>query len=348
MLKKFVRRSLLGFILFVLVASGSAYVFYHYSLNQPINAHEYTVRSGMSLNRIARELAARRIISYPAAAALIVHARLNKQAHLLKAGDYRIPANINTRQLLTLMVAGKTVKYALTLVEGWNFNQIMAALHASPYLTHTLQDIDNKEIMAHLGVAEIHPEGRFYPDTYHFDKGMDDLSLLKTAYAKMEKELAAAWQQRRKDLPLKTPAEVLTLASIVEKETAVGEERPLIAGVFIQRLKRNMLLQTDPTVIYGLGDTYDGNIRKADLKKDTPYNTYTRKGLPPTPIAMPGRAALQAVVQPEQTQKLYFVAKGDGSHKFSDTLDEHNQAVIKYQLNGRKRAFSSMRKTEPE
>jgi UPF0755 protein len=227
------------------------------------------------------------------------------------------------------------VEYPLKIVEGWSFKQVLEALHAAPKLTHSLQGLGPKQIMAMLGYPNVHPEGRFFPDTYYYPSGMSDLLILQRAYQKMEKILDEEWEARAGDLPVRTRDEALTLASIVEKETGKPEERGLIAGVFVQRLRTGMKLQTDPTVIYGLGDKYKGNITLAHLRTPTPYNTYTRKGLPPTPIAMPGREAIHAALNPENTRALYFVSRGDGSHVFSETLEQHNAAVQKYQLKGR-------------
>jgi UPF0755 protein len=240
-----------------------------------------------------------------------------------------------------MMISGKVRQYALTLVEGWNFRQVMDAVQSHPSLAHTLQGLENAAIMAQLGHPDEHPEGRFLPDTYHFPKGLSDVAFLQRAYDAMAQTLAQEWEGRAVGLPLQTPYEALILASIVEKETGLASERQAIAGVFVRRLEKRMRLQTDPTVIYGMGERYDGNIRKQDLLEDTPYNTYRRLGLPPTPIAMPGRDAIHATLHPDDSQNIYFVSRGDGSHHFSATLEEHNNAVIKYQLKGRKRPFSS-------
>jgi UPF0755 protein len=217
------------------------------------------------------------------------------------------------------------------LVEGWTFTQVRAALKRAELLKPQTQDLTNDAIMVQLGKPGMHPEGRFFPDTYTYAKGSGDLAVLQRALRAMDKKLAAAWAQRVPQSPLQTPEQALILASIVEKETGRPTDRPHIAAVFNNRLRIGMRLQTDPTVIYGLGDKFDGNLRKVDLQTDTPWNTYTRNGLPPTPIAMPGKAALLAAVQPAQSKALYFVARGDGTSQFSSTLDEHNRAVNKYQ-----------------
>lgn len=260
------------------------------------------------------------------------HARWLKKAHLIRAGEYAIPMGTTPDGLLNILVAGKTISYSLTLLEGWNYRQVFAAVANAKTLQQELTGLSLEQVMEKLGMQGEHPEGKFFPETYAFPKGTTDVEFLKRAHRKMQQELAEAWEDRSKDTLLKTPEEALILASIVEKETGVPHERPAISGVFTRRLKINMKLQTDPTVIYGMGERYKGNIRRKDLREDTPYNTYVHKGLPPTPICMPGRAALDAALNPEDGKSLYFVAKGDGSHVFSATLKQHNAAVRKYQL----------------
>jgi UPF0755 protein len=250
----------------------------------------------------------------------------------LHAGEYALDAGMTPRTLLRKMAAGEVVQHRFTIVEGWTFAQLRAALAQDATLQQTLSGVDDAELMRRLGDADLLPEGAFLPETYSYVKGMNDVDVLRRAREAMKKTLAQLWPERASETPLKTPYEALTLASIVEKETARAEERPQIARVFLSRLKLGMKLQTDPTVIYGMGANYDGNIRRRDLDTDTPYNTYTRAGLPPTPIALPGKAALVAVVHPAETEALYFVARGNGSHEFSATLDAHNRAVAKYQL----------------
>lgn len=257
--------------------------------------------------------------------------RLSGDARQIRAGSYEIERGINPRGLLRKLVRGDEALRAVTLVEGWNFNQVRAALLKAEQLKPETQELAPDLIMKALERPGLHPEGRFFPDTYTYAKGSSDLAVLRRALRAMDKQLAAAWRQRRPDTPLKTPAQALILASIVEKETGRTSDRAMIAGVFSNRLALGMMLQTDPTVIYGLGETFDGNLRRRDLQADTPWNTYTRSGLPPTPIAMPGKAALLAAVQPAATRALYFVARGDGSSQFSASLEEHNRAVNKYQ-----------------
>lgn len=234
--------------------------------------------------------------------------------------------------MLNDIAQGNVVHHNITLIEGYNFKQLLKVIKNNTVLTQTLGELSDEKIMEKLGYKSEHPEGRFYPDTYHISRGMTDVELLQRAYQSMQDILQAEWDKREQNLPFKTPYEALIMASIVEKESAVAAERPLIAGLFINRLRIKMRLQTDPTVIYGIKN-YDGDIRYRDLRKDTPYNTYTRSGLPPTPIAMPGREAIHATLHPDKTKYLYFVAYGDGSgkHQFSTTLKDHNKAVDKYQ-----------------
>ncbi len=303
-------------------------------LTLPDDGRVYLFEPGSHVGRLASDLADSGILRKPLY--LRIHARQSGLAARLKAGEYRLMPGLTPRTLLDLLQSGQTVQYQLTLVEGWSFQQVRQAIAADPVLIQTLTDANGAQIMAALGYPDQHPEGRFFPDTYHFPRGTTDLDFLRRAHARMSQVLADAWAARDEGLPLKTPQQALILASIIEKETGSAGERAQIAGVFVRRLKRGMLLQTDPTVIYGLGDTFDGNLRRRDLRTDTPYNTYTRAGLPPTPICMPGRAAIEAALHPAAGRALYFVAKGDGSHQFSATLAEHNAAVRRYQLRRRK------------
>ncbi|ABE44437.1 aminodeoxychorismate lyase [Polaromonas sp. JS666] len=263
---------------------------------------------------------------------VLLHAwfRFSGQARQIKAGSYELVPGTTPRRLLSMLVRGEETLKSVTLVEGWTFAQVRTALQKAENLAPDTLGVGPEAIMEQLGRPGLHPEGRFFPDTYTYAKGASDLSVLKRAARAMDKRLEAAWAQRNADTPLKTPAEALILASIVEKETGKPSDRPQIGGVFTNRLRLGMMLQTDPTVIYGLGPQFDGNLRKRDLLTDGPYNTYTRAGLPPTPIAMPGKAALLAAVHPAATPAIYFVARGDGSSHFSASLDEHNRAVNKY------------------
>jgi UPF0755 protein len=261
--------------------------------------------------------------------------RLSGRSKLIRAGSYEIETGVTPRQLLDKMVRGDEVLESVRFIEGWNFAQLRAALGAAPALRPTTARMSEQEVMAALGVAGTAAEGRFFPDTYTYSRNVSDVTVLKRAYAAMQRRLDAAWAARTPDLPLASPTEALILASIVEKETGVESDRGRVAGVFVNRLRLGMPLQTDPTVIYGLGAAFDGNLRKRDLLADTPFNTYTRKGLPPTPIALPGAASLTAATQPARGKALYFVARGDGSSAFSESLDEHNRAVNQYQRGGR-------------
>lgn len=250
----------------------------------------------------------------------------------LHAGEYALDAGITPRALLAKMAAGEVIQHRFTIVEGWTFAQLREALAREAGLKQTLAASNDAAIMRALGAADVPAEGQFLPETYNYVKGMDDVDILRRAHKAMSDALDKQWNLRAADLPLQSPYQALILASIVEKETARADERPLIAGVFLHRLKIGMRLQTDPTVIYGLGAAFDGNLRRGDLDTDTPFNTYTREGLPPTPIALPGAAALSAALHPAATDALYFVARGDGTHEFSPTLEAHNRAVAKYQL----------------
>lgn len=300
-------------------------------LNLPAEGIDYDLRPGATVGLLARELQAEGIIRKPLL--LRLYARWHGQASRLKAGEYHLPAGLTPPQLLEILTSSRVVQHALTIIEGWTFKQLMAAVRRHPVLRQTLEGVEAEErIMDKLGLGESSPEGLFYPDTYHFPKGTTDVEFLLRAYRRMQKVLEMTWEKRDRDLPLKSPQEALVLASIIEKETGIPEERRRIAGVFMRRLRKGMLLQTDPAVIYGLGDAYDGNIRRRDLLRDTPYNTYLHRGLTPTPIAMPGGAAIEAALHPEAGNALYFVATGDGGHVFSATLEEHNEAVRKYQL----------------
>lgn len=249
----------------------------------------------------------------------------------LHAGEYALPSGINPRRLLDNMASGKVLQRNVTIVDGWTFAELRQALARADKLTHDSASLDDAAIMQKLGAPGEMPEGRFLPETYAYVKGDTDLDILRRAHAAMTRTLDELWPQRDKDLPLATPYEALILASIVEKETGRVDEQAKIAGVFVRRLRNHMLLQTDPSVIYGMGARYDGNIRRDDLTTDTPYNTYTRPGLPPTPIALPGRAAIVAALHPAPGDALYFVARGDGGHVFASTLEEHNRNVDCYQ-----------------
>jgi UPF0755 protein len=328
----------------VLLAGALAAVGYkrvHGWLDTPLAIEEPSLRieipRGQSLAATARELEARGALLHPRW--LQAYARYTGADARIKAGEYEIPQGTTPRTLLDLLEAGAVVQHSVTIIEGWSFRELRKALERSDKLDNTLAGQDDAAIMAALGEAGTPPEGLFFPDTYLFDRGTTDLEILRQARERMRRELDSAWHERAEGIPLESAYEALILASIVEKETALGSERPRIAGVFTQRLRRGMRLQTDPTVIYGLGPRFDGNLRRADLERDGPYNTYTRTGLPPTPIALPGTEALRAAVRPDERGELYFVATGlsDGSHEFSRTHAEHEAAVRRYLVRYRQR-----------
>jgi UPF0755 protein len=300
----------------------------------PEKGLDYVLHPGTSLNRVAQDLATKGVLANPRA--LAVYGRWQGLAGRIKAGEYHIESGTTPIGLLDQLTSGRVVQHALTVVEGWTFRQMLEAIAADERLEHTLTGLSDEAIMMLIGRDGVHPEGRFFADTYYFPRGTTDADFLRRAYGAMEDFLADAWAGREEGLPLKSPDEALILASIVEKETGEAGERPRIAGVFVERLRKGMRLETDPTVIYGMGDNFDGNIRRRDLRTDTPYNTYTRKGLPPTPIAIPGPDAIRAALHPLVDGALFFVSKGDGSHHFSATYEEHKQAVNRYQKRRRR------------
>lgn len=313
--------------------------FHKRPLNVPEQGYRINILPGTPFKVITRSLAEDGVTDKPRL--LEWTARLQGKAAKIQAGEYQISHGMLPAEFLDMLVAGKVVQYSFTLVEGWNVQQVLAALKQNPDITHTLQTTDATQLMKQLELDEAYAEGWFFPETYHFVRDTSDKALLIRAHAAMQRQLDAQWQQREAGLPYKSPYQALIMASIIEKETGASEEREQIAGVFIRRLQKGMRLQTDPTVIYGIGESYDGNIRLKDLRTDTPYNTYTRSGLPPTPIAMPGLASIHAALHPAKGDSLYFVASEGGAHVFSSTLEQHNEAVIKHQLKGKRRAFSS-------
>ena len=296
----------------------------------------FEVPRGASLSSVARRLEKEGWMDRPES--WVRHANRQKLATRLKAGEYRLEPGTSPALLIEQFVAGDVILHTLTLPEGWTFRQALAAIQAHPQVKADLKGLDDARILARLGMRDAHPEGLFFPDTYRFPRGTTDRELLLQAHARLESELSAAWSRRADGLPLDSPYEALILASLVEKETGASEERPLIAGVFVNRLKRGMRLQTDPSVIYGMGEKFDGNLRRRDLETETAYNTYLRAGLPPTPIALAGREALDAAVQPASTGSLYFVATGlgDGRHYFANTLAAHNANVSRHLANLRR------------
>ena len=299
------------------------------------------VASGERVNTLAERLGALGVLDKPQLWAW--QARLRGQAGHLRTGEYEIKAHSTPREVLSLLVSGKVLLHPVTLVEGWTLREVLNALQAQPFIRPRLSSATDPAIRSTLGLAQASLEGQLSADTYLVPKGTTDLDVLKWAHARHSKELAAAWAARDPHLPFSSPYEALTLASIIEKETGNPDERPRIAGVFVNRLRKGMRLQTDPTVIYGLGERYTGVLHKKDLQADTPWNTYTRDGLPPTPIALPGRAAIEAALHPAPTGDLYFVASGngDGRHTFSSTLAAHNAAVARYVASQRRRKDQS-------
>ncbi|MBA4215757.1 MAG: endolytic transglycosylase MltG [Methylibium sp.] len=325
---KWLLRAVLALMLMAGVATGAAWLWLRSPLALAAPSVELSIEPGTNPAEVARAWVAAGVQTD--ARWLYQWFKLSGQAKLIRAGSYEVHAGVTPRELLDKMVRGDQVLEQLRLIEGWNWRQVRAALAAAPHLKLTTASLSDAEVMAALGQPGIAPEGRFFPDTYAYSRGVSDLTVLKRAHAAMQRRLAAAWGQRAADLPLKNADEALILASIVEKETGAPGDRSKVAAVFVNRLRLGMPLQTDPTVIYGLGEAYGGNLRKRDLTTDTPFNTYTRTGLPPTPIAMPGAASLQAALQPAAVKSLYFVARGDGSSEFSDDLAAHNRAVNKY------------------
>jgi UPF0755 protein len=329
-----VRRALSIVALLTVVAGVVALVAFQHWLATPLATGpkpvEIEVPRGQPLRVTAQELAARGWLHHPRL--LVAYARLTGSDERVRAGEYRIAPGTTPAELLRQFAAGEVLQHSITVVEGWTFRELRRALEREGRLGQTLKTQDDAAVMRRLGEPGQHPEGLFFPDTYLFGKGTADIEILRQARARMQRELESAWKERARDLPLASPYEALILASIVEKETALAAERPRISGVFVERLRRGMRLQTDPTVIYGIGPKYDGNIRRSDLERDGPYNTYVRAGLPPTPIALPGAGALRAAVRPDERGELFFVATGqaDGSHKFSKTHGEHERAVAEY------------------
>jgi len=315
---------------------GLAYWQQNNALQQPLKLTQeqlLDVQSGASPTGVLNRLQAEGVIKD--AFWLRLYWRFNLSGQALHSGEYRMTPGMDARSLLGLWERGEVVQYSLTLVEGWNFRQVRAALGKQPKLEQTLGNLSDSELMAKIGHPNVFPEGRFFPDTYRYTRGMTDAELLKQAYNRLDDVLQEEWEKRAADVPYVDPYQALIMASLVEKETGVPQERGQIAGVFVRRLQMGMLLQTDPTVIYGLGERYNGKITRAFLKEATPYNTYVISGLPPTPIAMVGREAIHAAMNPVPGNSLYFVARGDGSHVFSADLDAHNAAVKEFQLKRR-------------
>lgn len=320
----------LALLILVVLGLAAAFLFYAPSLSQPVALN---VKPGANVRAIARELAGSGVIV--AAEPFIWLMRIARKDGAIKAGSYEFETPTRPLAVLETLTAGDDTQLAVTIVEGWTFEQMRKALAAVSELKHTIDDQSQADLLKRVGMTETMPEGLFFPDTYHFSPGSADITILRRAYKAMQERLQAGWQARDPTLPYATPYEALIMASIIEKETGKKSDRKQIASVFVNRLRLGMKLQADPTVIYGVGPQFDGNLKKRDLEADTPYNTYVRTGLPPTPIGLPGQASLDAAFHPDPTKYLYFVARGDGSSHFSATLDEHNRAVSRYQRGGR-------------
>ena len=324
-----IKRALSLLLLAVLLVTGAA----AWWLTQPLPLRQasvdLSVEPGQSVRTISQSAVAAGV-DVPASV-LYYLVKLSGQSRQIRAGSYEINDNTSAWDLLQKLVRGEENLRSITLVEGWTWQQVRQALNKSEHLKHDSASLSDEEVMSHVGLAGVAPEGRFFPDTYMVGKGTSDLKVLQRAAQAMQRQLGQAWENRDMGLPLQSADEALVLASIIEKETGLVTDRPMIASVFTNRLRINMPLQTDPTVIYGMFEQFDGNLRRADLQTDHPWNTYTRRGLPPTPIAMPGKGALHAALHPATSQALYFVARGDGSSQFSSNLDDHNNAVNRYQ-----------------
>lgn len=348
MRRKFLLLLETGLVLAGLLLGASAWKI-HSALQQPLNITQeelLDVPNGTTPTGTFKRLEADGLIKD--AFWLRVYWRFNLAGQPLHSGEYRMVPGMTMEGLIGVWKRGEVVQYSVTLVEGWNFRQVRAALAKDEKLQQTLANLSDSEVMDRLGHSGVFPEGRFFPDTYRFVRGTSDVDLLKKAYDRLEDVLAKEWAQRAADVPYTQPYQALIMASLVEKETGVPQERGQIAGVFVRRMRLGMLLQTDPTVIYGLGERYTGKLTRAHLKEENPYNTYLIPGLPPTPIAMVGREAIHAALNPAPGNSLYFVARGDGSHVFSDDLDSHNNAVREFQLKRRADYRSSPAPVTPD
>jgi peptidoglycan lytic transglycosylase G len=325
-------KKIIAWLLAILMLLVAGVTYTRWYLTPIVSSREVDVEipPGESLRMVAAHLHAQGVLPHPED--LVLLARLRGDADAIRAGEYLVEPGTTVATLLELLKSGKVVMHSLTLVEGWTFTQVFTSVEADPSLMHTLRGLDAAAVMSKLGHAGQSPEGLFYPDTYQFPKGTSDAAFLKRAYQALQEHLSAAWQARSAGLPYKSPYDALIMASIIEKETAQPAERGEIAGVFVRRLQKGMKLQSDPTVIYGLGSLYHGKITYKDLRAETAYNTYTRYGLPPTPICMPSLASIRAALHPTPGDALYFVARGDGTHQFSATLKEQTAAVQKYQI----------------
>lgn len=332
MIKRVLRLSAL-ILFFSFVTGYLFYLDYQKFLQTPLNIERdfiFSVEPGMSFSGLNKKLKSENILEN--SKYLEILARNSNRANKIKTGEYNLTPGLLPDELLTVFVSGKVVQYSMTIVEGWQIHEMLEAIKLNNILDKELKNHNPDDLMNELGYAENVAEGLFFPDTYHFPRGTTDTDFLRRAYQRLQNVLDEEWQNREPNLPYKNAYEALIMASIIEKETGLASERATIAGVFVRRLHKNMRLQTDPTVIYAMGRQFNGNIRKKDLNIDSPYNTYRYKGLPPSPISLVGREAINAALHPEDGKALYFVAKGDGSHYFSENLAEHNRAVVKYQL----------------
>jgi len=331
----------LSFYALFLLACIAGYYVYIQTITQPLQNrdHQLVIPKGVGVSWLANHLEKKEIIE--SKHIFRAYVWLNNRDLSIKAGEYTLVDIDNIPDLIAKVQKGDVIKYVITFIEGKTFKEYLAQLSSNSVLEKELDGMSAADIMRAVGSPGLHPEGQFAPETYFYQKGDSDLDLLKQAHSRLKKVIDQAWESRSDDVEVKSPYQLLILASIIEKETGAEYERPTISGVFNNRLRIGMKLQTDPTVIYGMGDSYKGNIRRKDLRTDTEYNTYTRYGLPPSPIAMAGSASIQAAANPKTTKSLYFVGKGDGSHYFSSSLKEHNNAVIKYQLGGKAKPFSS-------
>ena len=331
-------RRIKNWIVFSMIVSLGLFAWFAYYAISPLklqpNSQEITIQPKSGLRNIANQLVKQGVLNEPWRF-IIIARLLNKQSYL-QAGSYTLNKNVSPYQLLLSLNHGKTTQGSITFIEGRTFAQMQEKIIKNDAIKQTLTGLSESEMLKLMGSDYSVAEGLFFPDTFYFDRNTTDTVILKRSYDSMQSKLAKAWEGRDANLPYKNSYQALIMASIIEKETGKAVERPMIAGVFINRLRMGMRLQTDPTVIYGMGKYYDGNLRKKDLIADTPYNTYTRDGLPPTPIAMPGMAAINAALHPATTKALYFVGKGDGSHLFSNNLADHNLAVVRYQLKNNK------------
>ena len=330
---KFIKRLVIAGVCLALALAGGVYWWVNSPLTLVSERVDFQITPGQGLRAAAREIAGAGVDLNPWLLVMLGKALQVETA--IKAGSYEVARGITALDLLSKLTRGDVTQTEVAFIEGWTFRQMRERLDAHPDLRHDSRGLPEREIMRLIGATQESAEGQFFPDTYLFAKQGSDLDVLRRAYRSMQRQLEREWAGRASGLPYADPYQALIMASIVEKETGRDQDRPMVAAVFVNRLRQGMLLQTDPTVIYGLGDRFDGNLRKRDLLTDTPYNTYTRSGLPPTPIAMPGLAALQSALHPAASQAIYFVARGDGSSQFSRTLEEHNQAVNRYQKLGK-------------